>query len=66
MGPCDMGPCLDQTNLVELERCVGGPTGAATGPGISATATVAATSLDEQTTREENGVGGPEFFTQVH
>lgn len=41
-------------------------TGTAAVPVIGSAATVASTALDQQTSREEDGVGGPQLLAQVY
>lgn len=51
---------------MQFERCLGGLTGAAIVPAGRSTTTVATTAFDQQTSREEDGIGGPELLTQVY
>lgn len=43
-----------------------GLTGAAIVPVVRSTAAVAAAAFDQQTSGEEDGVGGPQLLAQVH
>lgn len=51
---------------MQFERCFGGLTGTTIIPVSSATATVAPAAFHQQTSREKDGVGGLQLFSQVH
>ena len=51
---------------MQFECRLGGLTGAAAVPVLSPAATVASTTFDQQTSREEDGVGGLQLLAQVH
>lgn len=51
---------------MQFERCFGGLTGTTIIPVSRPTAAVAAAALHQQTSREKDGVGDPQLFSQVH
>lgn len=51
---------------MQFECRLGGLTGAAVVPVVRPAAAVAAAAFDQQTSREEDGVGGPQLLSQVY
>lgn len=62
---CALSTSRSSTHLVQFGCRLGGLTGAAGVPVIGSAATVASAPFHQQTSREEDGIGGPQLLAQV-